>query len=52
MLKIVECPTKAQQDLGDKFNIKYVYDRGLGGGDMPMQMLDTILKNCIEKTKA
>lgn len=40
MLKIQELRTKAEQELGDNFDIKGFHDTILGGGAMPLELLE------------
>lgn len=51
MLKILELRTKAQRELGDKFDIKRFHDVVLGGGSVPMQVLERMVDSWIEKNK-
>ncbi|MCZ6503110.1 MAG: DUF885 domain-containing protein [Gammaproteobacteria bacterium] len=40
MLKILELRAKAKNDLGDKFDIRDFHDTVLGGGSLPMSLLE------------
>jgi uncharacterized protein (DUF885 family) len=40
MLKIQELREKAENALGDKFDIKAFHDTILGGGAMPLEILE------------
>ena len=40
-LKILELRRKAEQILGDDFDVKTFHDELLGGGALPMQVLET-----------
>jgi uncharacterized protein (DUF885 family) len=52
MLKILELRAKAQRELGDKFDIRGFHDTVLGGGSVPLEVLERMIDNWIEKTKA
>jgi uncharacterized protein (DUF885 family) len=52
MLKILELRAKAQQELGDKFDIRGFHDTILGGGSVPLDVLERMVNNWIEKNKA
>lgn len=52
MLKILELREKAKNDLGDKFDIKGFHDAVLGGGAVPLSVLERMIENWIEETKA
>jgi len=51
MLEILKLRAKAQQALGEKFDIKDFHDVVLGGGSVPLQVLERMVNNWIEKTK-
>ena len=51
MLKIGELRDKAQQALGDQFDIRGFHDTVLGGGAMPMPMLENRVDNWIAQVK-
>jgi uncharacterized protein (DUF885 family) len=40
-LKILELRTRAKQELGDKFDIRAFHDEILGGGALPLDVLET-----------
>jgi uncharacterized protein (DUF885 family) len=50
MLEILKLRAKAQQALGEKFDIKDFHDVVLGGGSVPLQVLARMVNNWIEKT--
>ena len=52
MLKIQELRAKAEAELGDKFDIRGFHDTILGGGDVPLSVLERMVNNWIERTKA
>jgi uncharacterized protein (DUF885 family) len=41
MLKILEVRERAKTELGDKFDIKGFHDTVLGGGALPLEVLET-----------
>lgn len=51
MLKILELREKAKQALGDKFDIKGFHDTVLGGGSVPLEILERMVDNWIAKQK-
>ncbi|MCF2949327.1 DUF885 domain-containing protein [Paraglaciecola aquimarina] len=51
MIKILELREKAKLALGDKFDIKGFHDTILGGGSVPLSILERIVDNWIAKTK-
>lgn len=51
MLKIGELRDEAQQALGDQFDIREFHDTVLGGGAMPMPMLEKRVDNWIAQVK-
>ena len=52
MLKIQELRALAQKELGDKFTYAGFHDTVLGGGALPLLVLEAKVKRWIEKTKA
>lgn len=51
MIKILELRTKAQQALGDKFDIRQFHDVVLMNGPVPLTVLEELVDKWIEKTK-
>ena len=51
MIKILELREKAKQQLGDKFDIRGFHDTVLGGGALPLPMLEERVNRWIEETK-
>lgn len=52
MIKILELRAKAQQQLGDKFDIRAFHDTVLGGGALPLNVLEKRVDNWIASVKA
>ncbi len=52
MLKIQELRALAQQELGDKFTMGGFHDTVLGGGSLPLPVLEARVKRWIETVKA
>ncbi len=52
MIKIQELRRKAEAELGDKFDIKGFHDTVLGGGAMPLDLLERRVDHWIAKQKA
>jgi uncharacterized protein (DUF885 family) len=52
MLKIQELRKRAEQKLGDKFDIKAFHDTILGGGAMPLDILERRVNSWIKSTLA
>ena len=52
MLKILELRSKAQAALGDEFDIRAFHDTVLGGGGLPLNVLERRVNNWIEEVKA
>ncbi|WP_295804250.1 DUF885 family protein [uncultured Microbulbifer sp.] len=52
MLKILELRDKAQQELGDQFDIRRFHDTVLGGGALPLPLLEKRVDNWIASEKA
>ena len=51
MIKIQELRALAQEELGDKFTYAGFHDAVLGGGALPLPVLEARVKRWIEKTK-
>jgi uncharacterized protein (DUF885 family) len=51
MLKILELRSKAEEELGDKFDIRGFHDTVLGGGSVPLNLLETRVDQWIASTK-
>ncbi len=52
MLKIQELRKKAEAELGDRFNIKGFHDTVLGGGALPLELLERRVDGWITSSKA
>jgi len=52
MIKIQELRAEAQKELGDKFTMGGFHDTVLGGGALPLPVLEARVKRWIEKVKA
>ena len=52
MLKILELRSKAKAELGDKFDIRAFHDTVLGGGALPLDVLEKRVNNWIASIKA
>ena len=52
MLKILELREKAQQELGDDFDIRAFHDTVLGGGAVPLSVLERIVDEWIASESA
>jgi uncharacterized protein (DUF885 family) len=52
MIRIQELRTKAEAELGEKFDIRGFHDTVLGGGSVPLNLLETQIDQWIAKTKA
>lgn len=52
MLKIMSLRAKAEKTLADKFDIKGFHDTVLGGGAMPLSLLEVRVKNWVNKVQA
>ena len=52
MLEIQKMRKKAEDELGDKFDIRAFHDTILGGGAMPMTILERRVDQWIETVKA
>lgn len=51
MIKILALRKKAESELGDKFDIRAFHDQILGGGSVPLPVLELIIDRWINKTK-
>jgi uncharacterized protein (DUF885 family) len=51
MLKILELREKAKVELGDKFDIRRYHDTVLGGGSIPLPILERQVNNWIDTTR-
>ncbi len=51
-LKILELRTRAKKELGDKFDIRAFHDEILGGGALPLDVLETRVNAWIAAVKA
>ena len=51
-LKITELRNKAQQELGDKFDIREFHAQVLGDGSLPLAVLETKIDRWIATKKA
>ena len=51
MLKIQELRALAQKELGDRFDYRAFHDTVLGGGALPLPVLEARVKRWIEKVK-
>lgn len=51
MLKIIELRGKAQEALGDKFDIRSFHDAVLGGGALPLPVLERVIDDWIAQQK-
>ena len=51
MLKILELRNKAKDELGNAFDIRGFHDTVLGGGSMPLSILEKQIDNWIEEVK-
>ena len=52
MIKIQDLRTKAEAELGDKFDIRAFHDTILGGGAMPLAILERRVDEWIATVKA
>jgi uncharacterized protein (DUF885 family) len=52
MIKIQDLRRKAEAELGDKFDIKGFHDTVLGGGALPLTLLERRVDQWIAKEKA
>ena len=51
MLKILELREKARAELGDQFDIRAFHDTVLGGGALPLSVLERVVDNWIAEVK-
>ena len=51
MIRIQELRAKAEEELGDKFDIRGFHDTILGGGSVPLSILETRVDQWIESVK-
>ncbi|QJB70790.1 DUF885 domain-containing protein [Parasphingorhabdus halotolerans] len=52
MLKILELRAKAEKELGDKLDIRGFHDTVLGGGSVPLNILEKVIDQWIANEKA
>lgn len=52
MLKILELRAKAKDELGENFDIREFHDSVLGGGALPLVILERRIGNRIKTKKA
>ncbi|WP_337840942.1 DUF885 domain-containing protein [Rheinheimera sp.] len=52
MLKIQELRAKAKEQLGDKFDIRGFHDTVLGGGALPLDVLEKRVQNWVDSVKS
>ena len=52
MLRIQEMRRNAEEELGDDFDIRAFHDTVLGGGAMPLTILDRRVRQWVEEVKA
>ncbi|MDX1391678.1 MAG: DUF885 domain-containing protein, partial [Rheinheimera sp.] len=52
MLKILELRSKAKAELGDKFDIRAFHDTVLGGGALPLSVLEKRVQNWVNRVKS
>ncbi|UAB78266.1 DUF885 domain-containing protein [Erythrobacter sp. SCSIO 43205] len=52
MIRIQELRAKAEEELGDKFDIRGFHDTILGGGAVPLSIMETRVNRWIESQKA
>ena len=52
MLKILELRERARSELGDQFDIREFHDTVLGGGALPLSILERVVDEWIAKTKS
>ena len=51
-LKIRELRAKAEKELGAKFDIRSFHDTVIGQGSLPMEVLEDVINDWIEKQKS
>ena len=49
MLKIQELRMRAEESLGEKFSLKTFHDKILGGGALPLPLLEKVIDRWIER---
>lgn len=52
MIKILELREQAKEELGDKFDIRDFHDTVLGGGALPLELLEKRVNQWIERVKS
>jgi uncharacterized protein (DUF885 family) len=52
MLRIQQLRAEAERELGDRFDIRAFHDTVLGGGSLPLVLLDRRVRDWIAATKA
>jgi uncharacterized protein (DUF885 family) len=52
MMKILELRGKAEAELGDRFEIKGFHDTVLGGGGLPLEILERRVNDWVAERKA
>jgi uncharacterized protein (DUF885 family) len=52
MMKILELREKARAELGDRFDIKDFHDTVLGGGALPLEILERRVNDWVASRKA
>ena len=52
MMKIQELRARAQQELGDKFDLREFHDTVLKNGSLPLEVLEEQINDYIQKKKA
>lgn len=50
-LKIKELRARAEQELGERFDIRAFHDTVLGSGAVPLDVLEVIVEDWIERVK-
>jgi len=51
MLKILELRERARHELGDRFDIRAFHDAVLGGGALPLPILERVINDWIDANK-
>jgi uncharacterized protein (DUF885 family) len=52
MIRIQQLRAEAEKELGDRFDIKAFHDTVLGGGSMPLPILEERVKAWVKTVKA
>ncbi|HEY6815402.1 MAG TPA: DUF885 family protein, partial [Croceibacterium sp.] len=52
MIRIQQLRAEAERELGDKFDIRAFHDAVLGGGSLPLSLLDRRVREWIAERKA